>query len=230
MSINQKQAIFFDIGNVFVYPNGETIANVLSKIDGLIINPLKAENAFLLADKELYLSSNDKNSNQSFVELWGIYTNIDSSVINKAWKYLEDATQHRYWNKVDQYSNSLLSTIKNMGVKIGAISNTDGKLVEDLREFNLLEFFDVIIDSEIEGIEKPDVRLYKLAAQRLSVDISESIYVGDTIPELDGALESGMKDVILYDPLNIYSDVTKYKKTNSLKELEELLLSQEIML
>lgn len=230
MRINKKLTIFFDIGNVFVYPDGETIANVLSKIEGLVINPLKAENAFLLADKDLYLSSNDKNSNQSFVELWGIYTNIDSTLINKAWRYLGDETQHRYWNKVDQYSSSLLLSIKNMGFKVGAISNTDGKLVEDLREFNLLEFFDVIIDSKIEGIEKPDVRLYKLAAQRLSVDISESIYVGDTIPELDGALESGMKDVILYDPLNIYSEVSKYKKANSLKDLEEMLTLQEITL
>ena len=52
--------------------------------------------------------------------------------------------------------------------------------------------------SGIEGIEKPDERIYRLALERADVDASESVYVGDN-PEfdVDPALALGMFPVLI---------------------------------
>ena len=49
---------------------------------------------------------------------------------------------------------------------------------------DLLETFPVRVISGIEGIEKPDERIYRLALERGSVHAAESVYVGDN-PEFD---------------------------------------------
>ena len=49
---------------------------------------------------------------------------------------------------------------------------------------DLVETFPVRVISGIEGIEKPDERIYRLALERAGVEAGESVYVGDN-PEFD---------------------------------------------
>lgn len=66
-------------------------------------------------------------------------------------------------------------------------------------EFDLV--IAVPIFSCVVGLMKPDPRIYRLAAERLGVEPSDCLYVGDGIgQELPGAAEVGMHPVMIRTP------------------------------
>ena len=64
------------------------------------------------------------------------------------------------------------------------MSNFEAWLDDLLVDLHVRDLFDVRVISGIEGIEKPDPRIYELALSRASVEAKEVVYVGD-IPEFD---------------------------------------------
>ena len=81
------------------------------------------------------------------------------------------------------------------------VSNSDGRAEEGLAAAGLLEWFELVIDSQLVGFEKPDPRIFHAALERMGLAPAEALYVGD-IYEVDvvGARGAGL-DVILLDPL-----------------------------
>ena len=64
------------------------------------------------------------------------------------------------------------------------MSNFESWLEDWFGIHDLLETFPVRVISGIEGIEKPDERIYRLALERAAVGPDEAVYVGDN-PEFD---------------------------------------------
>jgi putative hydrolase of the HAD superfamily len=60
-----------------------------------------------------------------------------------------------------------------------AIYSPGRALRELLRGEDLLEFFDVFIFSDETGFSKPDPRVFTTAAEKLGVDISDIVHIGD---------------------------------------------------
>jgi putative hydrolase of the HAD superfamily len=60
--------------------------------------------------------------------------------------------------------------------------------------------FDVIVESAIEGLRKPDARIYALALVRLNVLASEAIFLDDLGMNLKPAREMGMATIKVGDP------------------------------
>lgn len=108
------------------------------------------------------------------------------------------------------------------GYRIGLISNFEEWLEEMLVELEVGELFEVRIISGLEGIEKPDPAIYRLAARRAGVDPSEAVHVGDS-PALDiePAAAIGMTPVLI-DRLGRYQDLT-YNRIESLQDLAPLI-------
>ena len=78
----------------------------------------------------------------------------------------------------------VLSRLAADGYLLGIVSNFEAWLDDLLVDLDVRELFDVRVISGIEGIEKPDPRIYELALSRASVEANEVVYVGD-IPEFD---------------------------------------------
>jgi putative hydrolase of the HAD superfamily len=78
------------------------------------------------------------------------------------------------------------------------VSNSDGRVEEALRAADLRRYFDVVIDSALVGVEKPDPAIFRAALDALDVDPGEALYVGD-LYEVDvvGARAAGMSAVLL---------------------------------
>jgi putative hydrolase of the HAD superfamily len=79
-----------------------------------------------------------------------------------------------------------------------------GVLTNDLRAFHspewveglgLEELADVIVDGSVEGILKPDPRIYQLAADRLGVRCQDVVFLDDQPVNLAGAARVGMTAV-----------------------------------
>jgi putative hydrolase of the HAD superfamily len=70
------------------------------------------------------------------------------------------------------------------GLTLGIVSNYESWLDDLLGALRVRERFPVRVISGIEGMEKPDPRIYRLALERASVDAADAVYVGDN-PEFD---------------------------------------------
>lgn len=86
----------------------------------------------------------------------------------------------------------VLRTLKENGVRMGIVSNDAPKLREFLSERRLLEYFDTVVISGEEGIEKPDPRIMHLAMQRMAVSGERTLYVGDHPFDVLCAKHAGM--------------------------------------
>lgn len=63
---------------------------------------------------------------------------------------------------------------------LAVVSNFSGNLATVCHEFGLDEFFEVILDSKIVGIGKPDLRLFQLALEGLNQRPEDCCFVGDS--------------------------------------------------
>ena len=60
--------------------------------------------------------------------------------------------------------------------------------------------FDVIVESAVEGLRKPDPRIYALALARLNVLASEAVFLDDLGMNLKPARQMGMATIKVVDP------------------------------
>jgi len=96
-----------------------------------------------------------------------------------------------------------LEELGSRGIRVGMLSNTifDQSLFEEeMRDANLLRYFDLVMCSSRYGIRKPHPLIFEIALTQLGVAAQETLFVGDS-PEYDivGANAAGLVSV-WYNP------------------------------
>ena len=85
-----------------------------------------------------------------------------------------------------------LATLRNQ-YQLGVISNNFGNTQGWCDEYNLSPLLDVVIDSTVVGVSKPEAGIFHAALSRLGVPPEEAIYTGDTYSDdVIGAKGVGM--------------------------------------
>ena len=92
----------------------------------------------------------------------------------------------------------VLDRLSAAGLKLGVISNFEEWLEQLLEELGVSGYLGVRVISGLEGLEKPDPRIFEIAMERAGVEAEVSVYVGDN-PEfdVDPAAAVGMFPVLL---------------------------------
>jgi len=92
----------------------------------------------------------------------------------------------------------VLSALRGAGARLAIVSNWDSGLPALLDRLDLASWFDTIVVSHLEGMEKPRPELFLRAVSRLGGVPEEALHVGD-VPELDeaGATAAGIASVIV---------------------------------
>ena len=91
-----------------------------------------------------------------------------------------------------------LDRLRGAGLRLGVVSNSDGRVEEALRAAGIGDRFDVILDSALVGVEKPDPAIFRAALAALGVGPDEALYVGDLYDvDVVGARAAGMEAVLL---------------------------------
>ena len=121
-----------------------------------------------------------------------------------------------------------LTALKRSGLKLGIVSNTfvNGCLLErHLKQFGILEFFPVRIYSYEFKFRKPDIRIFRIAAERIGEALGNILFVGDRIDrDMKGAIEVGMAAVLKDAYTNAGEKTPKGAwKINKLCELPRLI-------
>lgn len=96
-------------------------------------------------------------------------------------------------------AEDVLNKLKKLHLKLAVISNgghsTRLKIIEGL---GFKEFFDEIVSSESAGISKPNAEIFLKTCQKLNVQPSDCLYIGDhPINDYFGATQAGLNAVFL---------------------------------
>jgi len=108
------------------------------------------------------------------------------------------------WRRVPDDFREAIERARALGFRIGVVSNSEGKLPELFEAVGLAGAFEVIVDSALVGVRKPDPAIFAMALDALGCDAEPSWYAGD-LPDVDvvGARAAGL-NAALIDPLDHY--------------------------
>ena len=175
-------------------------------VGGVIFSDDAFKRAIFRALQQLQPSISQVEFDQIY---WQHLSNPDGSLRNKLTKHflksLDRKTElmeltNKYWkfNTQDLYQDakSVLQQLKRLNFKIGIIANQPASVVDDLARENLLAFIDALAISAIEGVEKPNLKLFEVAIARLETLPQEIVHVGNRIDtDVIPAKTLGMKTV-----------------------------------
>ena len=104
----------------------------------------------------------------------------DAEYAEKIAQRLWDAQPtHNLWRKPIAGMFELVADLGARQVPVGIISNSEGHLAELVEELGQRALFAVVIDSGRVGVDKPNPRIFELAAEALGVKLSDIVHVGD---------------------------------------------------
>jgi HAD superfamily hydrolase (TIGR01549 family) len=98
--------------------------------------------------------------------------------------------------KTETKISQSLGLLKKMGLKLGIVSNTfinSHSIDKHLEQLGILEFFPVRLYSYQFDFRKPDLRIFRIAAERIGEAVENILYIGDRIDkDIIPALQVGM--------------------------------------
>jgi len=121
-----------------------------------------------------------------------------------------------------------LTTLKESGIKLGIVSNTfvtGSSLEKHLEQLGLLNFFPVRVYSYEFAFRKPDIRIFKAAAEKIGEKLENIMFVGDRIKtDIKPAMKAGMHAVLKKAYTNAGKKIPKgVLNINHLSELPSLI-------
>jgi putative hydrolase of the HAD superfamily len=214
--------ILFDAGGTLVFPNFARIAAELAA-EGLPADEAALARAdghvrFELDRAEVIATTTDGGRFRRY---------FDALVRALGLPRMPDAvfarldTYHRVHNLWEDVPADVPVALERLRARfrLGVVSNANGTVREKLARVNLAGYFETIVDSHEEGVEKPDPRLFHVALARMGVRPAEAAYVGDLYHvDVAGAVAAGLTPILL-DPLDLYGDLP-VTRVRSLGELE----------
>jgi putative hydrolase of the HAD superfamily len=91
-----------------------------------------------------------------------------------------------------------LRALSRAGVRVGVVSNFDSRLDDLVAELGIAPWVEVVVCSSRAGAAKPDRQIFEHALDRLGVDPSRAVHVGDSLrADARGAVAVGMRAVLV---------------------------------
>jgi len=166
----------------------------------------KEDDFYTTLQKQSYLQLNylEKNKNYSFPGT----AEETSKIIAK--KCYEDVLE------VIELVKGILETLKK-NYKLGVVSNFYGNLEASLKSLNISDYLDVIIDSTVVDIRKPDPEIFLLAASKINIRPENCLVVEDGVSGMIAAKSANMKCIGLVQDRN-----KEYPTKNLIASLSEI--------
>lgn len=206
MSVDQ---LFFDAGNTLVYVNLGFVSEALAK-RGMSV---PAETLWA-AEPKARLKLDDPGVVKATTDIgrWTMYFESilkDVGADGLAQDVLAEMrayhSKSNLWEVVPIEVRQALDALRGR-YRMSVISNANGTVRDKLERVGLAGYFEAILDSHEEGVEKPDPAIFRRAMERTGAAPSRSLYVGDMYHiDVVGAREAGMEAVLL-DPAGLHAD------------------------
>jgi HAD superfamily hydrolase (TIGR01509 family) len=220
--------LFLDAGGVLVNPNWSRIAKALVR-HGVQVSPETLAAAEPRAKKALdrptsVRSSDDTARGLTYFDLVLDEARVPRSAATEAAlaELREYHARRNLWENVPAEVVPCLRRFRAVGLSLVVVSNANGTLRDHLLRLDLHRYFDVVLDSFDEGVEKPDPRLFAVGLERSGARAEATLHVGDFY-EIDvvGARAAGLRAVLL-DAAGLYPEAD-CPRVRSLTELAQRL-------
>lgn len=189
------RAILFDAGGTLLFLDYDRLAAVIGDACGGAPSPaaLRAAAPRAAIELEQDIGSEGERAERYLRALCtGAGLDAEEWPAAKIALYAAHATRH-LWSGGEAETGEALSRLRAAGVRLGVVSNSDGRVAQALESAGLGGHFDVVVDSRLAGVEKPDPRIFRAALDQLGVEPAAALYVGD-VYEVDvlGARNAGL--------------------------------------
>jgi len=132
---------------------------------------------------------------------------LDRAASELATRLRVPGESHRLWRWVLPGVPEALESLRDQGLRLLVVSNSDGTVERGLAEVGLRSYFTAVVDSAIVGFEKPDPRIFEHALERAGVCGRRALHVGDLYhADVTGARAAGVNAVLL-DPFGDWDGV-----------------------
>ncbi|HWL90190.1 MAG TPA: HAD-IA family hydrolase [Actinomycetota bacterium] len=189
------RAIFFDVGETLVHVDPSFVDLFVTVLAGAGHD--RSESEVRDASAHVYARFSEAARDRS---MWttspersrAFWTSVYERMLDELRVADDDGLAtalHREFTRMENYVlfddvRPTIDALRAHGLLLGIVSNFESWLEEWFGIHELVETFPVRVISGIEGIEKPDHRIFRLALERAGVDAADSVYVGDN-PEFD---------------------------------------------
>ena len=212
-SLNGARACVFDAGGTLVHPDWERLAQLSEEAAGRRFGAEEMRRAFgemlrgVGAPEPGGPVINQSRRHWTFRAMYG-GLGLDEAACEGLVGRIDAAHAERHiWCGCDPDAPRVIDEIKRRGLLVAVISNTeDGRARDSLEAAGLAERFDVIVDSHLVGLSKPDPAIFRHALELLGVEPGEAVFVGDSYAhDALAARAAGMRAVLL-DPLDLHPE------------------------
>jgi HAD superfamily hydrolase (TIGR01549 family) len=204
------RAVLFDAGNTLIRMDYAAIATELGR-HGVAVTQEAVQRAEWKArvhvDAHLFApaearSTESRDTATAYIRYWlGGLGVTDPRVIDAMaeWRARYNAPVG-LWTVAEPEAADALALVRAAGRVTGVISNSNGTIRGILERLALAPHLDFVLDSQEEGLEKPDPRLFQRALTRAGVRAAEAAYIGDLYSvDVVGARRAGIRAVLM-DP------------------------------
>ena len=197
------RAVLFDAGNTLLFLDHARMAAAVSAALGLpLTGPGLAAGAPAAARAMEAAIANDRERAAAYLETLFLEAGVPAARMPQVREILTGLhAELHLWSGIADDTHDALGRLKRAGLRLGIVSNSDGRVEEALAAAGLSTYFDVVVDSAQAGVEKPDPAIFLPALEALAVTPGEAVYVGD-LYEVDvvGARAAGLQAVLLVPP------------------------------
>jgi putative hydrolase of the HAD superfamily len=203
------RAVLFDAGETIVHPHPsfpELLSRILATV-GHEVDPATIRDKvhvvadiFTTAAAEGELWSTSPERSRAFWDR--VYSRLldelgipfEAGVAGVIYGTFTDLANYRLFDDV----LPTLIRLETAGLTLGVVSNFEEWLERLLESLQVTRYFEVRVISGVEGVEKPDQKIFRLALDRIGVEPEEAVYVGDSVHfDVEPATAVGMLGVLL---------------------------------
>jgi putative hydrolase of the HAD superfamily len=150
------------------------------------------------------------------------HSDLPRDLLAEVWREADDA-QH-LWDDPLPGAGESLTRLREAGLRVGVVSNADGRIEEALGRAGLAELLEVIVDSGVVGVAKPDPAIFGYALGPLGLRPEEAWYLGDTVIfDARGADAAGLTSWVI-DHRGLHT-VAHPRRVSTLAEFTDLALA-----
>jgi HAD superfamily hydrolase (TIGR01549 family) len=222
------ETLFLDAGGVLVHPSWPRVAETLTRhgvpveAATLVAADLRTKHRLDRADNTR-APSDDARVAQYFggvLEQAGIARGerTDAALAELRSYHAEN----NLWEWVPEDVRPALGRLCALRLRLVMVSNANGTLHAHMERLGIAPYFALMVDSQLEGIEKPDPLIFRRALERSGAAPESTVHVGDLYHvDVAGARTAGL-GAWLFDPGDLYVEAD-CPRLRSLDELVDRL-------
>jgi putative hydrolase of the HAD superfamily len=199
------KAVLFDAGNTLIFLDHVRIAYEVGTALGMPISAAALDGSVGAATRAVEGAAGvaegrtDRDRARVYLETLFAGAGVPASRMEEVARTLQRLHEDWHlWCRTAPGTLESLDRLRAAGIRLGVVSNSDGRVEEALTAAGIRDRFEVVLDSALVGVEKPDPAIFRAALTVLGVAPEETLYVGDLYDvDVVGARAAGIEAVLL---------------------------------